>query len=249
MIPARGGSKGLPGKTVEFAGIPLIAHSIRMAKMSPEISECVISTENEEIASVARSCGGEVPFLRPNELAQDDTPTWPVLQHALKTMEALRKRRFGSVLLLQPPNPSRLPEDVTRAIKILRSDSNAVGVVSVSEPPFNPRWVCVEEKGRLSKEDFRRRIVPAAARRPHGLPHQWVNLSLAAGTYPAFSIRAVDRAADKTLVVPEERCIDIDNLHDLAVAEALVRDGIIKLPWLSDSERRSWPQIAPIVEF
>lgn len=249
VIPARGGSKGLPGKNiVEFAGIPLIAHSIRMAKMSPEISECVISTENEEIASVARSCGGEVPFLRPNELAQDDTPTWPVLQHALKTMEALRKRRFGSVLLLQPPNPSRLPEDVTRAIKILRSDSNAVGVVSVSEPPFNPRWVCVEERdGYLRRifdgESFQRRQDVPTVYRINGLIYLWRREHI------LHSLSAPWTAPHKTLVVPEERCIDIDNLHDLAVAEALVRDGIIKLPWLSDSERRSWPQIAPIVEF
>src|ERR1051326_8689313 len=86
VIPARGSSKGLPRKNiVEFVGLPLIAHSIRLAKMCPEISECIISTDSEEIASIARAHGGEVPFLRPKELARDETPTWPVLQHALAT--------------------------------------------------------------------------------------------------------------------------------------------------------------------
>jgi CMP-N,N'-diacetyllegionaminic acid synthase len=239
VIPARGSSKGLPGKNIAaFAGIPLIAHSIRMAKMSREIRECVVSTDSEEIASIARSHGGEVPFLRPSALARDDTPIWPVLQHALTTMEALRKREFGSVLLLQPTNPSRLPEDVTRAIEILDSDAHAAGVVSVSEPPFNPRWVCVEEKeGYLtpafrSKTFERRQDVPIVYR-INGLIYLWRRQHILHSALDPWS------APHKMMLVPEERAIDIDSLHDLAVGEVLVRDGIIKLPWLADLERQS----------
>ena len=88
IIPARGGSKGLPGKNVRpLAGLPLIAHSIRFAKTCPEIDTCIVSTESQDIAEAARQLGGSVPFMRPTELAQDDTPTWPVLRHALSWME------------------------------------------------------------------------------------------------------------------------------------------------------------------
>lgn len=88
VIPCRGGSKGLPGKNIrKLAGLPLVAHSIRFANSCPEIARLIVSTDNEEIANVAREHGGEAPFLRPRELAQDETPMWPVLQHALGEME------------------------------------------------------------------------------------------------------------------------------------------------------------------
>src|SRR3989338_8339529 len=88
LIPARRGSKGLPGKNIRpFAEHPLIAHSIFMAKMCPLISRIVVSTDDPKIAEIARDYGAEVPFLRPKELAQDETPMWPVVRHALKTTE------------------------------------------------------------------------------------------------------------------------------------------------------------------
>jgi CMP-N,N'-diacetyllegionaminic acid synthase len=239
VIPARGGSKGLPRKNiVEFAGLPLIAHSIRLAKMCPEISECIISTDSEEIASIARAHGGDVPFLRPEELARDETPTWPVLQHALATVETLRKKEFGSVLLLQPTNPSRLPEDVTRAIEILGASDGAMGVVSVSEPHFNPRWVCVEERNgylasAFSEELFNRRQDVPAVYRINGLLYLWRREHILHSQSSSWS------APHKMMIVPEGRVLDIDTPHDLAVAEALVREGIIKLPWLAASDCNS----------
>ena len=113
VIPARGGSKGLPGKNIRpIAGLPLIAHSIRCAALSPEVDRCVVSTDCEEIASVARQHGGCVPFLRPAELAQDDTPMIPVLQHALREMEQRDAQRYETILLLDPTSPGRLPVDI-----------------------------------------------------------------------------------------------------------------------------------------
>ena len=143
VIPARGGSKGLARKNLNIlAGLPLVAHSIRMAQMTPEISDCVVSTEDSEISEVAQKYGGNVPFRRPAELARDDTPMLPVLQHALMEMEKLNAIRYGSVLLLQPTNPTRTPEDASRAIEILRSDDAAAGVVAVSVPSRRSRRPC-----------------------------------------------------------------------------------------------------------
>jgi N-acylneuraminate cytidylyltransferase len=237
VIPARGGSKGLPGKNIRpLAGLPLIAHSIRLAERCPEIDQCIISTDSEEIAAVARADGGKVPFLRPATLAQDDTPMWTVLQHALREMERRDNRRFESLLLLQPTAPCRLPEDVSRAMEMLDADSAAAGVVAVSEPTFNPRWVCVEESGghmkRLVPESAnytRRQDVPPVYR-INGLLYLWRRDQVVHSLAPRYFEEPY-----RMLVVPEIRAGDIDTAQDLAMMELLLREGLIQLPWLEPS--------------
>lgn len=234
VIPARGGSKGLPGKNIRpLAGLPLIAHSIRMAALCPQIDRCIISTDSEEVADVAREYGGDVPFLRPGDLAQDSTPMWPVLQHALGEIERTTGDRFGSVLLLDPTSPGRMPEDVVQALHILESDENAAGVVAVSEPPFNPRWVCVEEVQNYMKQlapqassYVRRQDVPATYR-VNALLYLWRRDHVMKQDAPRFY-----EAPHRLLVVPDERAIHIDEPRDFALAELLVREGFVKFPWL-----------------
>jgi N-acylneuraminate cytidylyltransferase len=238
VIPARGGSKGLPGKNIlPFAGLPLIAHSVRMAAICPEIDRCIVSTDSEEIAAVARQHGAEVPFLRPAELAQDDTPMWPVLQHALLEMERQSGMQFGSLLLLDPTSPGRMPEDVVRALAILDSDARAAGVVAVSEPAFNPRWVCVEESGGYMKQlvaqtqsYVRRQDVPTAYR-VNALLYLWRREHVVNQDEPGFY-----SAPHRMLVVPDERAMHIDEPRDFATAELLVREGFVKFPWLAFSQ-------------
>ncbi len=235
VIPARGGSKGLPGKNIlPFAGLPLIAHSIRMAALCPEIDRCIVSTDSQEIADVARQHGADVPFLRPSELAQDNTPMWPVLQHALREIERHTGTQFGSLLLLDPTSPGRTPEDVVQALRILDSDPGAAGVVAVSEPAFNPRWVCVEEVGGYMKQlvpqtpsYVRRQDVPPAYR-VNALLYLWRRDHVINEDAPHF-----DEVPHRMLVVPEERAIHIDEMRDFALAELLVREGFVKFPWLS----------------
>jgi CMP-N-acetylneuraminic acid synthetase len=234
VIPARGGSKGLPGKNVRLlAGLPLIAHSIRFASLCPEIDYCVISTDSEEIAAVAREHGGKIPFLRPAELAADDTPMWPVVQHALREMEQQLDLHMGSVLLLQPTSPARLPEDVARTLEILESDPAAAGVVAVSEPHFHPRWTCVEEQGGYMRKAFpeaeryvRRQDVPRVYR-INGLLYLWRRDHVCRSATPAY-----DETPNRMLVVPESRAVDIDTPYDFAMMELLLRERIIELPWL-----------------
>ena len=142
------------------------------------------------------------------------------------------------MLLLQPTNPSRLPEDVTRAIEILGTSDRAMGVVSVSEPHFNPRWVCVEERNgylasAFNKEMFNRRQDVPAVYRINGLVYLWRREHILHSQSGSWS------APHKMMIVPEGRVLDIDTPHDLAVAEALVREGIIKLPWLAASDCNS----------
>lgn len=239
VIPARGGSKGLPGKNLRlFAGLPLIAHTIRFARMVPQIARAIVSTDSEEIAAVAREQGGDVPFLRPAELAQDESPMWPVLQHALQEMERRDGRRYESLLLLDPTSPGRLPEDVTRALQTLESDQNAVGVVAVSEPHFNPRWVCVEDhngymvKAFESRSYTRRQDVPKVYR-INALLYLWRRQHIVESSDPRW-----DQAPHRMLIVPEERAVHIDELHDFQLGELLVRQGLVRFPWLSKGSEK-----------
>jgi CMP-N,N'-diacetyllegionaminic acid synthase len=234
VIPARGGSKGMPGKNTRlFAGLPLIAHSIRWSEMCPEIDRCVVSTEDEQIAAIAREHGGNVPFLRPSELAKDDTPMWPVLQHALRQMEIGEGRQFGSLLLVDPTTPTRLPEDITRALRMLEDDPRAVGVVAASEPSFNPRWVCVEKRDGYMAQSFsnqqkytRRQDVPAIYR-INALLYLWRRDHVLNEDEPGYYTKP-----HLLLEVPEDRAIHIDYLRDFQISELMVREGLVTLPWL-----------------
>ena len=238
VIPARGGSKGLPGKNIRpLAGLPLIVHTIRLAQLCPEIDRCIVSTDDEEIAAVARAHGAEVPFIRPADLAQDDSPMWPVLQHALRDMERRTGDQFGSLLLLQPTAPGRLPQDVTDALQILEADEDAVGVVAVSEPPFNPRWVCIEAKDGYMKQLIpsdstyvRRQDVPPVYR-INGLLYLWRSRHLLGTSNPGYY-----DTRHRILVVPEQRAWDVDTSDDLAMLELMVREGLVRWPWLENPQ-------------
>jgi CMP-N,N'-diacetyllegionaminic acid synthase len=232
VIPARGGSKGLPGKNIRpLGGLPLIAHSIRLAKMCPEIARCIVSTDDPQIRDVAIAHGGDVPFLRPPELARDDTPMTPVLQHALAECEGADGRMFGSLLLLDPTSPGRLPSDVARAVELLDSDPAAQGVIACSQPTFNPFWVGVVEKGAYMAPAFegpeyqRRQDVPKFMR-INGSLYLWRRDFLASGA-------SWRDAPHRALEIPEARAFSIDDLYEFQLAEQLVAAGLVELPSLT----------------
>ena len=142
IITARGGSKGIPRKNVKLlAGKPLIAHTIETAKESGVFDRIIVSTDDAEIADVAKQYGAEVPFMRPSELAGDSTPTLPVLVHALKWLKENESYEPDAVMLLQPTAPLRKPEHIREAVELF-TKSGANSVVSVSEVPghHNPHW-------------------------------------------------------------------------------------------------------------
>jgi len=142
LIPARGGSKGVPRKNIKpLRGRPLLAYTAEAALSSRRLSRVILSTEDEEIAEVGRGCGLEVPFLRPVELARDETPTLPVAQHAVRFLEA-QGERFDAICLLQPTNPLRSADDIDACIRLLE-DSGADAVITTLPVPeeYNPHWV------------------------------------------------------------------------------------------------------------
>lgn len=137
LIPARGGSVTLPRKNVlPFCGRPLIAYSIDAARGAAEagapIARIIISTEDAEIAKIGCEWGAEVPFMRPPELARSDTPSLPVVQHALAFVENEEGQRYDWVLLLQPTSPLRTGDDILRALEISQEPETTavIGVTS-----------------------------------------------------------------------------------------------------------------------
>ncbi|MGH9843270.1 MAG: cytidylyltransferase domain-containing protein, partial [Blastocatellia bacterium] len=151
LIPARGESKGVPRKNIKLLrGKPLLAYTAAAALASRRLARVILSTEDEEIAKVGRDCGVETPFLRPPELARDETPMLPVAQHAVRFLEETGER-FDAVCLLQPTNPLRTADDIDACIQLLEA-SEADAVVTVLPVPaeFNPHWVFfVDGDGRL----------------------------------------------------------------------------------------------------
>jgi len=139
VIPARGGSKGVPGKNLRFvAGKPLIAYTIDAARASRRLSRVVLSTDDPAIADAGRALGAEVPFMRPAELASDDAAMLPVLRHTAHEM-AVRGFEADAVVLLQPTSPLRRGEHIDAAIDLL-AQTGADSVVSIVEVPhqFSP---------------------------------------------------------------------------------------------------------------
>ena len=150
LIPARGGSKGVPRKNVRpLAGKPLIAYSIETALSSTLINRVVVSTDDTEIATVARQFGADVPFMRPAELAQDNSPEWLTWQHAIHTLTTDKNSTPVDVFVcISPTSPLRAVEDVDACIQAL-IDSNADIVITVKQADRNPHFnmVVLDSKG------------------------------------------------------------------------------------------------------
>jgi CMP-N,N'-diacetyllegionaminic acid synthase len=135
IIPARGGSKGIPEKNIiSLSGKPLISYTIEAAKQSELLGRSILSSDDEKIINVANKFGLEAPFVRPEELAQDDTPALPVIKHAVTFMEQELSYKADYVVLLQPTSPLRTTRHIDEAVeKLINSDADSI--VSVVEVP------------------------------------------------------------------------------------------------------------------
>jgi CMP-N,N'-diacetyllegionaminic acid synthase len=244
IIPARGGSKGLPRKNLKrLGGIPLIAHSIKLSQMCPDITRCIVTTDDPEIATYAKQYGADVPFLRPDALADDDTPTMPVLRHALETLDP-DGTRYDLVLLLEPTSPGRLPSDVRTAYCRLSESPEADGIIGVHRPEFNPIWHAVTEQRGTMKDlvpdggQFGRRQDAPPVYRIDGSLYIWRSefVSTCGDTWRPGNFLMQE--------VEERQFINIDNAYELEKADAMIRAGLIDYPWLSGSFARAMEVVA-----
>ena len=131
VIPARGGSKGVPRKNIRLlGGKPLISYTVREALACPLLTDVVVSTDDEEIRRIALECGAQAPFLRPTELSGDRVLAIPTIQHAVREMETRTGRNYDFVVMLQPTTPLRTADDLTAALARLIAEG-ADGIISV----------------------------------------------------------------------------------------------------------------------
>jgi CMP-N-acetylneuraminic acid synthetase len=216
LVPARGGSKGIPRKNVlPIAGKPLIAWTIEATLAARVLDRVVVTTDDPEIAEIAVAHGADVPFLRPIELARDETPGIDPVLHALDALP-----EYDTVVLLQPTSPLRTSDDIAAAVALF-DDGNAGNVISVSEASHVGWTFAMDAAGVL---DVGTRDV--AARR-QDMSRQFV---LNGAIYIAATARL--HAARSFLVpgvvgypMPAERSVDIDTMLDWRVAEMLLNTG------------------------
>jgi N-acylneuraminate cytidylyltransferase len=217
LIPARGGSKGLPGKNTRLlAGRPLLEWTVRAARASGRIDRLILSTDDPAIAKVGAAALCEVPYLRPAALATDTTPMIDVVLHALDTLG----ESFDMVVLLQPTSPLRTAEDIAACVDLCRR-SAAPSVVAVNPASESPYWMFT-----IDGSQSLARLLPAApvqTRRQDLPPAYLVNGAMyVARTDWLREQRAFIGAGTKGYVMPAERSVDIDDLGDWATAEALI---------------------------
>ncbi len=226
LIPARGGSKGLPGKNIKpLLGKPLIAWTIEQALASKYIDKVVVSTEDEEIAEVSKKYGAKVPYMRPKELAADDSPTSDVILHALNWFQK-KEENYDYVVLLESTSPLRETNDIDECVKLLIDNEAAKSIVSVSKlesahPEFN---VIIDEKSSFIKKidgstDFR------------VLKRQDLsNVYFFDGTIYISEVKAFFEKQtfyhNRTLayIVPRWKSIEVDEIFDLICVEAIIKN-------------------------
>ncbi|MEN2400314.1 acylneuraminate cytidylyltransferase family protein [Flavobacterium sp. MC2016-06] len=216
LIPARSGSKGLPGKNVKLLGNkPLVTYSIDFALQNmKEDDELCISTNDQDVIKIANDLGIDLPFVRPDELAADASSSYDVIMHALKHYEENRKN-FDFVLLLQPTSPFRNNEDIENLFLNYSDDTEMV--VTVKNSKENPYFTLFEENefGFLDKSkigDFQRR---------QDCPEVFAfNGSMYLFKVSALLEKKISEFKKiKKVVMPEERSIDIDTIADWTLAE------------------------------
>lgn len=175
IIPARGGSKSIPKKNIyPILGKPMIAYSIESALKSKYISRIVVTTDAEDIATIAKEYGAEVPFMRPKELAEDHTPDLPVFQHTLTWLKENEGYTPDIVVHLWPTSPYRKKGDIDKAIDILMKNPDADCVRSVTIPAETPFKMWRRDKGQylapLLKKEYAGYYLHN--KEPHALPRQ-----------------------------------------------------------------------------
>jgi CMP-N,N'-diacetyllegionaminic acid synthase len=227
VIPARGGSKGVPRKNIRIvAGKPLIAYTIETAlAVRHLVHRIVVSTDDEEIAAISRKFGADVPFLRPAYLSGDQVPTLPVLQHAVRLLEAEDHIRFDWILLLQPTAPLRTPRDVETALDLSRTGGTD-SVISVTQliaaHPIQAKRI---ENNRLlpyyleEKEGTRRQdLQPPAYIRNGAIYLTRRDVLMEKNSIWGDSIHPY--------VMPAERSINIDSEMDLKLLELVLKSDL-----------------------
>lgn len=223
VIPARGGSKGIPRKNIkDLAGKPLIAWTIETAKVSSVFDRIIVSTDDQEIAVIARQFGADVPFLRPQELSTDTATSIDVVLHLIQWLQENEHYSPDYLMLLQPTSPFRSSADITQVIQLMQTNQEADAIISVTAVDHPVQWLRkMEADGKLLPLDE----TPLKLRRQDAQQIYQLNGSI-------YLIKTETFVKDKTFlpaktfgyIMPEEKSIDIDTPWNFHMAELIMRD-------------------------
>ena len=231
VIPARSGSKGLPGKNIkELCGKPLIAWSIDAAKESKYIDKIVVSTDSDEIAEIGRKYGAEVPFMRPAELARDTSSTYEVLEHVISTLRE-RGDCYHFLILLEPTSPLREASDIDSSLETLEKNikraESIVGVceVEATHPEFligiNPQGLLIPYR----KKDF-----SGISRRQDLSKLYFFEGTIYISTVEAlFKYRGFYHEKTLAYIVPKWKAFEVDDIIDFLCIETMLRNKSVFL--------------------
>lgn len=220
VIPARGGSKGLPGKNIKnLCGKPLIAHTIEQARQSKYIDRVIVSTEAEEIARISLEFGAEVPFTRPMELAGDSIATVDVLLHAINWFENEDRYLFDIFTLLHVTTPLRSVEDIDNSIALL-VEEKADNIFSVAEAHRNPYFNMIE----INKNGYAALVKQGNFTTRQAAPLVYdMNSSIYVWWKELLKEKKkIFLEKTKIYIMPKERSIDIDDNIDFKIAEIMM---------------------------
>ncbi len=222
IIPARGGSKGIPRKNIKLLnGKPLIAYTIEAALQAKSITRVIVSTEDQEIAEIAKKYGAEIPFMRPKELAMDNSSATDLYIYIINQLEKIINKKIESFIALLPTSPLRTGKDIDRAVQIFL-EKKADSVLSVNEAPHHPSWFLkLSEDGRLT----------SFFNKPMSMKNRQEEQKTFIPNGAIYVLKTSILKNQKTYytnktyayILPSERSIDIDNPIDFTLAEILIK--------------------------
>jgi len=214
IIPARGGSKGLPRKNIKILhGKPMIAYAIEEAFKSKYISEVIISTDSDEIAEIAIKLGASCPFMRPNTIASDESRAIDVYKYTIDRLSEMRREQIDEFVVLQPTSPLRTVDDIDGAIKLF-IENRADSVISYSEEQHPIRWhkyITSDLKfNNIFNDTIENRQKNQPSYYPNGAVYVFRSSLLSTDTYYSDSSYAY--------IMPRSRSVDIDTIDDFLYA-------------------------------
>ena len=224
LICARAGSKGLPGKNIKpLNGVPLIGWSINVAKKINRVSRIFVTTDSQEIAEIALEYGAEIPFMRPKELSKDTSPEWLVWRHAINYFEKNNSETFDAILVLPVTAPLRSVDDINKCIDLFESE-DVDSVITVSEARRNPYFNMI-----VNNNNYASLVIPPASqiKRRQDAPEVFDMTTVAYIINKDFvkNHDGIFEGKVQSVIIPQERAIDIDYLTDFKIAEFFLKDN------------------------
>ncbi len=224
-ICCRGGSKGVPGKNIRpLRGKPLIAYTIESAKGCKLVDDLIISTDDEQIAAVAKQFGASVPFMRPSDLASDTASKWPVFIHAVETYEKVTGKTVDYLVDLDVTVPLKTAQDIDGAIQLALQNPDTDVVITGYEPERNPYFNMMEIGEDGYAEIVKKGTKPIVRRQDAPQVYSLTPAAYVVKKSALYEFEHWSKAKCKIYPIPRERAIDIDTEIDFKIVEFLMNN-------------------------